>query len=161
MFMDLMQLIENRTLNNKNMEIYIQKSSDLYLSFFKSPYSYNEKEALEELGIDSGLLHQLLEDFTFQIIASNITLHKQINLLKKEKLYAQELDFTPFRNTIHKNLGVARNLRIKDSIEILNTLMIEDDLEKIEMLLEVLEASALKLKPQKAYETLQLIQKVT
>lgn len=107
------------------------------------------------------MIHELLEDFTIQLIQSNITLHKKINLLKKEKLYSKKLDFSPFRDIIHKNLGVARNLRVKDSVEVLSKLIEETDLEKIEMLLEVLEACALKLKPMKAYDALQLIKKFT
>jgi hypothetical protein len=159
--MSLTKLVENRKIKNNKMRIYIQKSYDLYNSFFKAQYVYNDKEALEELGIESELIHQLLEDFAVQIIQSNITLHKKISLLKKDRLYDQELDFTPFRDIIHKNLGVARNLRVKDSIEVLTELMVETNFQRIEELLEVFEACALNLRPIQAYEALQLIKKVT
>lgn len=159
--MSLTKLLENRKIKNRKMRDYIEKSSTLYRSFFKEPYSYDDKEALEELGIESELIHELLEDFTIQLIQSNIHLHSKLNLLKKEEFCSKELDFSSFRDTIHKNLGVARNLRIKDSIEVLSKLIKESDLEKITMLLELLEACAIKLKPIKAYDTLQLIKKVS
>jgi len=159
--MDLTKLVEHRKTKNNEMRIYIQKSYDLYNSFFQEQYTYNDKEALEELGIESELLHQLLEDFTIQIIESNVTLHKKVSLLKKEQLHKEELDFTPFKDMIHKNLGVARNLRIKDFTEVLTELMVETNLQRIEKLLEVLEACALNLKPVQAYEALELIKKLT
>jgi len=157
--MNFTELVENRKEKNDRMRIYIQNSYDLYNSFFQTDYTYNDEEALEELGIESELIHQLLEDFAIQIIESNATLYRDIALLKADKLNNKELDFTPFRNEIHKNLGVSRNLRVKDSIEILTELMIATDFKRIELLLEVFEACALKLKPIQAYETLLILRK--
>lgn len=159
--MNLSKLIENRKEKNYRMQIYVNKAYDLYDSFFSQPYIYDEEETIDALGIDTELIHELLEDFSVQLIQTNVTLRKQLQFLENEKLYTQELDFTPLRDTIHKNLGVARNLRIKDSVQILNQLMTETDLESIEVLLKILEACALKLKPQHAYKALQLIKEVT
>jgi hypothetical protein len=159
--MSLTKLVGKRKERNHKMRVYIEKSYDLYNSFFETQYIYDDTEALEELGIDSELIHQLLEDFAIQIIQSNITLHKTLSILKKEKLHGEELDFTPFRNAIHKNLGVARNLRVKDSIEVLTKLMEETDFQRMEELLEVFEACAFKLKPTQAYEALQFLKKFT
>ncbi len=159
--MNLSTLIENRKEKNYRMRIYVNNAYDLYDAFFSQPYTYDEEETIEALGIDTELIHELLEDFSVQLVQTNVTLRKQIQFLESEKLYTKELDFTPLRDTIHKNLGVARNLRIKDSVQILNQLMTETDLESIEVLLKILEACALKLKPHHAYEALQLIKEVT
>ncbi len=159
--MSLQTLLEHREEKNHRMRIYVENAYTLYDSFFDEPYSYNEAEAIEALGIESDLVQELLEDFAVQLIQSNVILQKQLHFLNDEQLYTKELDFTPFRNTIHKNLGVARNLRIKDCVMILNQLMIETDLESIEALLKVLESCALKISPHRAYEALQLINKVT
>jgi len=159
--MNLTTLLENRKEKNHRMRVYIDNSYELYNSFFDEPYAYDDQEAMDALGIESELIHELLEDFAIQIIQSDVTLQKQLNFLKNEQLYTDALDFTPFRNIIHKNLGVARNLRVKDCVDLLNQLMTETDLESIEVLLKILESCALKLKPHQAYEALQLIKRVT
>ena len=67
------------------------------------------------------------------------------------------LDFENIRNLAHKNLGVARNLRIVDAQILLTILMKDDDLDYMRVCAKALEISAMKLNPLCAYETLNLI----
>ena len=158
--MNFTELVENRKEKNDRMRTYIQDFYNLYNSFFQTDYTYNDEEAVEELGVESELIHQLLEDFAIQIIESNVMQRREIAHLKEDKLNAKELDFTSFRNEVHKNLGVSRNLRVKDAVTVLTELMIATDFDRIELLLEVFEACALKLKPLQAYEATLLKRKV-
>ena len=62
------------------------------------------------------------------------------------------------RDLAHKNLGVARNLRIRNSEKLLEKIMTEDDLNYIEKCVECLFARAVLLKPNQVYQTIRLIQ---
>ena len=116
-------------------------------------YTYSTKEAIEELGLDEELIQQLLEDYVSQIIKSITQFREHISILESKK----NLDYTPIRELAHKNLGVARNLRIKDAEKLLYELMKKDDVNHLNDCLIALELCAIKLKPICAYETLQLI----
>jgi len=116
-------------------------------------YIYSTHEAIEELGLDEELVQQLLEDYVSQIIKSVIQFREHITLLEDKK----SSDYTPMRELAHKNLGVARNLRIKDAEKLLYELMKKDNLDYLKDCLMALELCAIKLKPTCAYETLQLI----
>jgi len=118
-------------------------------------YKYNTKEAIEELGLDDELINQLVEDYVIQIIKATLQFDKYIQELKASK---SELDFTEFRDLAHKNLGVARNLRIKDAEVLLNEMMLKDDLEYLEDCLQALKACSVILKPECAHKTLKLIE---
>ena len=121
-------------------------------------YRYDNREAIEELGLDEELINQLIEDYVIQILKSKITFFQHIQELKKAELENRDLDYTEFRNLAHKNLGVARNLRIEDSKKLLTLLMKEDDLDYLRLCVKALEVSAVKLHPLCAYETLKLIE---
>jgi len=121
-------------------------------------YRYNIYIAVEELGLEEDLIIQLLEDYIIQILKSKITFYKHIQKLKKAELENITLDYTELRDLAHKNLGVARNLRIEDAQKILTILMKEDDLDYLRICVKALEVSAVKLNPLCAYETLRLIQ---
>ena len=116
-------------------------------------YKYSTHEAVEELGLDEELVHQLLEDYVSQIIKS-VTLFREYISNIEERI---DLDYTPLRELAHKNLGVARNLRIKDAEKLLYELMKKDDLQHLRFCLMALELCAIKLKPVCAYDTLHLI----
>ena len=155
--MDLNTLIDNRKLKNNEIRILVNESERICLDFFKRNYIYSDKEAVEELGVESDLIEQLIEDYVIQIINCIVVFEEHLSILKREKYESKALNYTSFRELAHKNLGVARNLRIKDSEEILNKLLKKDDLEYLENLLHVLEACVVKLNPTKSYETMQLI----
>lgn len=120
-------------------------------------YHYVIDEALSELDLDHEIVIQLLEDYIIQVLKAKITFYKQIQDLKKAELNNIPLDYTDLRDLAHKNLGVARNLRIDDAQKILTVLMKEDDLDYLRICVKALEVSAVKLNPLCAYETLNLI----
>jgi len=120
-------------------------------------YRYTISIAVEELDLDKYLVHQLIEDYIIQILKSKITFYKHIKDLKQAELNGMEPDYEELRNLAHKNLGVARNLRIEDAQKLLTILMKSDDLDYLRICVKALEVSAFRLIPLCAYETLNLI----
>ena len=113
---------------------------------------YSIETTQEALGLDSELIDSLLEDYVVQVIKAVPQFHQMIKQLRKDIKQGRDTDFTPLHDLAHKNLGVARNLRIKDAQKILHFIMTSSDLDKIERCLEYLEACAILLKPKAAYE---------
>lgn len=122
-----------------------------------SQYNYDVSEAVEELSLDKETILQLVEDYVIQILKSNVSFLKFIGDLKERRSKSNFLDYTHIRNLAHKNLGVARNLRIKDAIKILEIMMKDQDLESLELCVKALEVCAIRLNPKVAYDTLKLI----
>ncbi len=122
-----------------------------------SNYGYEIEEAIEELSLEKEIVLQLIEDYVIQILKSKIAFYAFIHKLKKDTLDGKALDYTDIRNLAHKNLGVVRNLRIKDAQKILQEMMVEDNLDYLRLYAKALEISAIKLNPLCAYETLNLI----
>jgi hypothetical protein len=75
-----------------------------------------------------------------------------VKQIKKDISENKVPNFQPLRDLAHKNLGVARNLRIKDAQKILNNIMKEYDADIIEKYIDYLESCAILLKPKVAYE---------
>jgi len=120
-------------------------------------YTYDIKKAVDELGLDEEMVEQLVDDYVAQIIKAVSQFEKYMEGLKTSQNNDKELDYTLFRNLAHKNLGVARNLRIKDAEALLYELMKKDDLDYLLTCLEALKVCAIKLRPQCAYNTIRLI----
>jgi hypothetical protein len=120
-------------------------------------YVYSSEEAVEELGLDDELVHHLVEDYVAQILKSVYIFADLLLALKIAKKEGKVLNYLPLRELSHKNLGVARNLRIKDAEKLLFELMKKDDLEYLELCVQALQACAIKLKPTCAYNTLTTI----
>ncbi len=120
-------------------------------------YGYDSKKAVEELGLDEELVNQLVADYVAQIIRSVVQFEEYLKTLFDSQTNHINMDYTPFRELAHKNLGVARNLRIKDAEKLLYELMKRDELEYLVVCLEALKVSAIKLNPQCAYDTIKLI----
>lgn len=118
-------------------------------------YVYSPDEAIEELGLDEELINQLLEDYVIQVIKAINSFEKFLKEFKKTN--KSELDYITFKDLAHKNLGVARNLRVKDAEKLLYILMKENDLEYLEVSIKALKACSIKLKPRCAYDTLNLM----
>jgi hypothetical protein len=158
--------IDNRKKKNASLRRSIDKLIYDGHAFLKNhlselnihDYHYVIDEAVTELDLDNEIVIQLLEDFIIQILKAKITFYKQIEGLKRAKLNNEPLDYTELRNLAHKNLGVARNLRIEDAQKILTILMEKDDLDYLRLCVKALEVSAVKLNPLCAYETLNLIE---
>jgi len=135
---------------NQEFEEIINKNS----SFFKNnllnlniqDYVYNPLEAIEELGLETADIDELLQEYITQMLQTKIDYLRHIQNLRKDLKYSRKLDYTPLRELAHKNLGVAKNLRIKDAILILDELMKKDDLEYLFLCINALEACAVRLK---------------
>jgi len=121
-------------------------------------YIYSTNIAVEELGLDEELVNQLVEDYVVQIIKSKAVFAKYLDNLKKQKNNNKELDYVDFRELAHKNLGVARNLRIEDAQKLIYELMTKDDLDYLGKCLDVLMACAVRLRPELAQKTIKLIE---
>ncbi len=155
--MDSNYLVEKRKQKNREIRILVDNAKKICCDFFQDKYDYCDQEAVEELGLESELIDQLVEDYVIQVIKSTELFREYIDTLKLQKKENKPLDFTPLRELAHKNLGVARNLRIKDSEEILHQLMRQDNIEEFPQYIDVLEACVIKLKPSVAYATLELL----
>ncbi len=151
-------IIDRRKLKNRAVRFLFQKAQKVCLEYFKEDYEYSPTEAITELGVDIELVDQLVDDFVVQIIKSDAIFKEQLEILKNSKANDEALDYTIFRNLVHKNLGVARNLRIKDSAKVLEKILKKDDLAYLEGSLEILKACAIKLNPVSAYDALYLIE---
>ena len=149
---------ERRTLKNRAVRFLVEKAQKVCSNYFEYDYEYSPSEAIEELGVDLDLVEHLVEDYVIQIIKSDAQFREYLETLKTAKQNNVKMDYSAFRNLAHKNLGVARNLRIKDSAQILEDLLKKDDLVYLEHSLEVLKACAIKLNPVSAYDALYLIQ---
>ena len=120
--------------------------------FVAEDHLYSMEITREELGLDDDLIDSLLEDYVTQIINTLPQFRKIIKNIRNDIKKGKNADFTPLRDLAHKNLGVARNLRIKDAQKILYSIMKNDDLDGVERCLEYLEACAVLLKPKAAYK---------
>ncbi|WP_373001338.1 hypothetical protein [Sulfurimonas sp.] len=120
-------------------------------------YIYSPNEAIEELGLDAKLVDQLVEDYVSQILKSEALFLHHLEELQNTMKISRGLNYTPLRELAHKNLGVARNLRIKDGIKVLEELMKKNDLDYLALCVEALSACAVRLKPKCAHETITLI----
>ena len=138
-------------------KIYDNLTATVLLDLDIHQYCYNPKEAVDELGLDEELVNQLVADYVAQIIRSVVQFEEYLKTLFDSQTNHINMDYTPFRELAHKNLGVARNLRIKDAEKLLYELMKRDELEYLVVCLEALKVSAIKLNPQCAYDTIKLI----
>lgn len=121
-------------------------------------YQYDILIAMRELGLDKELVSQLVDDYVAQVIKTVVPFEDYLTTLQNSQNNHNDLDYTAFRELAHKNLGVARNLRIKDAEILLYELMKKDDLDYLFACLEALKACAIKLSPKCAYDTLKLIE---
>jgi len=153
--MDESNLINTEETKAQDVRSLLRQAKKLYLSFFDVNYIYSPLEASQELGLESELVQQLVQEYVAQLLQANISFREYLKEFKHLQKNNQELDFTPLQNLAHKNLGVARNLRIKDCEDILHGMMGEDNLDYLGVLIEVLEACAIKLSPITAFKSLQ------
>ena len=133
----------------------IKETKDGYIIDFIS--GKEVKATPEEIEAVQVFAKQLVEDYVAQIIKAVVQFDVYLEKLQDHKDEKKELDYTPFRELAHKNLGVARNLRIKDAEILLYELMKKDDIEYLLTCLEALKFCAIKLKPKCAYDTIKLM----
>lgn len=130
---------------------------DKFKSLGISEYNYTPDEAVVELDLELELVEQLIEDYVIQIVKSNMTFLEYLKELKSAQENGKDLDYTNLRDLAHKNLGVARNLRIYSAEKLLDRIMKEDDLDDIFLCLEALFSCVTILRPKEAFNTLRLI----
>lgn len=121
---------------------------------YKSDYIYDPSEAIKELGLSEELVYELVEDYVEQILHNYEEFKLCISVLWESDFLDQPLDYTPLRDLAHKNLGVAKNLRIEDAIALLKEIRNEENLDKISHYLNLLISRTIKLKPKKACEAM-------
>lgn len=153
----------NSLLQAKNTEDLFKSarriSKEIYIFDLESygSYQYVGSIAMEALGIEEELLNELLDDYVVQIIRAIIILTQQLHRLNNQRKLNQTLDFTELRELIHKNLGVARNLRIEDAEILLKIMIEEDNLELIMTYIIRLLTTVILLDAKTSYEVLALI----
>lgn len=120
-------------------------------------YTYNPSIASEELGIDVELVGELINDYISQIFKTRYQFDNIICHIRELKDVDKIAKYLELKNLAHKNLGVAKNLRIEDAEIFLDDLMKKDDVDHLEDSVNALEACAFKLNPKHAFNVLQLM----
>ena len=146
-----------KLLNNATKACYLLRKG-LLSNLNICDYKYDISIAVRELGLDKELVAQLVDDYVAQVMKAIVQFEDYLTTLNHLQNNHDKLDYTAFRELAHKNLGVARNLRIKDAEILLYELMKKDDLDYLLACLEALKACAVKLSPKYAYDTLKLIE---
>jgi len=158
--------LDKESSNEKDILEFLQKNETVYNNLSTKEfehlnimgYEYSTATAIDELGLDDELINKLVEDYVAQIIRSKATFLDYLEILQEQKKTGKQPDYVNFRELAHKNLGVARNLRIEDAQKLIYELMTKDDLQYLKNTLDVLIACAIKLKPKVACETIKLIE---
>jgi hypothetical protein len=115
---------------------------------------YDSTEAVVELGLDQELIEELIEDYVEQIMRTHNEFRLCLSRVWEQHFLDEEINFTSLRDLAHKNLGVAKNLRVKNGISLLSEIKRQEDLDKISQCLDLLIISSIKLKPRKACEAM-------
>lgn len=134
----------------------LSKSSLKGLDYYD--YTYSVGQATEELGLDDELVWQLIDDYIAQIIRTKPHFELLLGELEKAERLGVPIDYGKLRDLAHKNLGVAKNLRINDGITLLKELHKSDDIEHMKHCLDALEACAIRLNPTKGYDAKKLLE---
>ena len=153
-------------LRNKDEKQLLQEVNEYYAKLPSSSlahlkigeYSFTPDLAIRELGLDRDFVEQLVEDYVVQVIKAVVQFETYLLGMRNSLKQHKELDYTPFRELAHKNLGVARNLRIEDAQVLLYELMKKDDLEYLVECLEALKFCTIRLRPKCAYDTIKLLE---
>lgn len=138
----------------RDIHALLKKADKVSFDFFDENHTYSSTDTAKELDLEEELIQQLVKEYVTQLLEANITFSKELSTLKNSQVNSTELDFTDFHNLAHKNLGVARNLRIKSCEEILDGMMNEENLDYLSILIEVLQSCAIKLEPNTAFDIL-------
>jgi len=126
-------------------------------SLLPKEYVYDYSKPVDELGLDKELIIQLIQDYISQIFKSYNLFYEILEGLSQNQEALRESKSIELKNLSHKNLGVARNLRIDDAQVLLTYLMNNhENLEYLEEYIEALMACAFKLNPSYAYDVLKL-----
>ena len=113
---------------------------------------YSFETTKEALGLDDELINSLLEEYVAQIVTTMPRFWQIVEEIRNSNARGEKADLTPLRELAHKNLGVARNLHIKDAQKILQSIMSSESVDEVERCLEYLEACMILLKPEAAFK---------
>lgn len=146
----------------QSFETFLDEVSDLCKKAFENSfeylelneYAYDINKVVKELELEIDLIKGFVDEFMVEIFKSKDLFLEYIHKLQEDIENEIEPDFKPLRDLAHKNLGVAKNLRIKSAEKLLNELMNSDDTEYLKQCLEVLNVCAVNLNPPHAYKTL-------
>lgn len=128
-------------------------SNEFILSNIRD-YSYDKDLAMEELGLESEEVEQLFNDYISQILKACDTFLILIHSLKK---MFHDDTYEELRDLAHKNLGVARNLRVKNAQKFLYNIMTLENLDVVKENVEALILSSILLNSRKSFLALQLL----
>ena len=123
-------------------------------SVYDKDYVYDPAQAVAELGLDEELIDELIEDYVEQIMRTYDEFRFCLSRVWEQHFLDEEINFTSLRDLAHKNLGVAKNLRVQNGISLLTEIKNQEDLDKISQCLDLLIISSIKLKPRKACEAM-------
>jgi len=140
---------------NKAIKLYTRAVSGELRELELDLQEYSTDLAVKELGLDKELIDSLVDDFVVQIIKYKPVFMMHIENLSKQASSGEMLNYQVLRDLAHKNLGVARNLRIVNAQKILKDIMVEEDFDYLYYCVEILEAYVITLRPKVAYKTLQ------
>ncbi len=158
--------IDSTLSKEKKIEITLTRVQEICDDVFKnrfdnldfSSYKYSLNEAKNELGLDEEFIVQLIDDYIAQIFKANNIFEDLILNLRKQNYDDKKIILIQLHDLAHKNLGVVKNLHIKDAQILLNDLMTQHhDLNHLEDCVKGLQACAFKLNPEYAYNTLCLM----
>ncbi|MEA3227913.1 MAG: hypothetical protein U9P38_02450 [Campylobacterota bacterium] len=144
--------IEN-TLNSLSI-ICKEQTHQKFLELDICDYHYSIEQAMQDLDLDKELIEEFLDAYVIQILGVISQFEEYFEELRDNDHTMILFDYSYIRNLAHKNLGVARNLRIKDAEKLLNAMMKTENLEYLEICLEALELFAIRLRPTTAYDFL-------
>jgi len=158
--------IDSNLSKDKKIKIVLEYAQKVCDDVFKnrfdnaklSNYIYSVTEAENELGLDEELIIQLTEDYITQIFKASDIFKNLIYNIRKSDGNDKKNKLIELHGLAHKNLGVVRNLHIKDAQILLKDLLTKhDDLDHLEDCVKALNACAFKLSPEYAYNTLSII----
>ena len=115
-------------------------------------YHYSIREAIDALDLDEELIEEFLDAYVIQILETLPQFEEYFEELRENDHSLIVFDYSYIKNLAHKNLGVARNLRIRDAEKLLNIMMKTENLEYLELCLDALETFAIRLRPETAYD---------
>lgn len=159
---DVMNISTLNTVENlpDRYMLYAQKSCFLIKSanegisdVLDCNYKYDIDKAVSELGLDADTVYELLDDYVKQILTTNKEFVDMLSYLWEKQFLGEKFTLEPFLNLVHKNLGVAKNLRIADAVLILSEIKKQKDVESISLYLDALVSCAIKLRPKQAVKS--------
>jgi len=152
----------NNLSSEQDIEITIQNISNIckkqthkkFSELDLCDYHYAIDQAIADLDLDEELIEEFLDAYVMQILDVVPQFEEYFEELRNNDHTMILFDYSYIRNLAHKNLGVARNLRIKDAEKLLTVMMKTENLEYLELCLDALILFAIRLRPQTAYNIL-------